>query len=206
VLATCLYAKAKGYQYAVLNGTGARMYEQVGFQWIGYGLTWWLMNPGILADPPAGRQVEMAEAIGRGDMSALKQIGQSFTAAELNVPIANGMTLMQLATHCQQPAAVEWLLEHGVVCSVLDAWDLGWKDRASAMVAMRPESVNDRYGDLQMTLLHIAAQRNDIGLAELALAAKPDLTITDTMYNSTALGWAEHFGSEDVARLLKMIR
>jgi GNAT superfamily N-acetyltransferase len=43
VLAACQQAKAKGYRYAVLNATGRRMYEQVGFQWISDGLTWWLL-------------------------------------------------------------------------------------------------------------------------------------------------------------------
>ena len=41
VLAACLHARERGYRYAVLNATGRRMYEQLGFQCIGYGLTWW---------------------------------------------------------------------------------------------------------------------------------------------------------------------
>ena len=41
VRAACLYGRARGYQYAVLNATGRRMYEQVGFRHIGDGMTWW---------------------------------------------------------------------------------------------------------------------------------------------------------------------
>lgn len=43
VQAACQHAKEKGYRYAVLNATGRRMYEQVGFQWVGDGFTWWLL-------------------------------------------------------------------------------------------------------------------------------------------------------------------
>ncbi|HVU56750.1 MAG TPA: GNAT family N-acetyltransferase [Puia sp.] len=41
VRAACLYARARGYRYAVLNATGRRMYEQAGFRHIGDGMTWW---------------------------------------------------------------------------------------------------------------------------------------------------------------------
>ncbi|MBN9379799.1 MAG: GNAT family N-acetyltransferase [Chitinophagaceae bacterium] len=45
VLAACLKAKEKGIHYAVLNATGRRMYEQIGFRWLGDGFTWWLLPP-----------------------------------------------------------------------------------------------------------------------------------------------------------------
>ena len=41
VTAACQYARDRGYRYAVLNGTGRRMYEQMGFRWVGDGFTWW---------------------------------------------------------------------------------------------------------------------------------------------------------------------
>jgi predicted N-acetyltransferase YhbS len=43
VLAACLAGKDKGYRYAVLNATGRRIYEQIGFHWVGDGFTWWLL-------------------------------------------------------------------------------------------------------------------------------------------------------------------
>lgn len=52
VLAACMYARKQGYHYAVLNGTGRRMYEQLGFQWISYGITWWLQKNYFLTNPP----------------------------------------------------------------------------------------------------------------------------------------------------------
>ncbi|MDO6435495.1 GNAT family N-acetyltransferase [Flavitalea sp. BT771] len=41
VAAACLLGKEKGHLYAVLNATGRQMYEQMGFQYVGEGFTWW---------------------------------------------------------------------------------------------------------------------------------------------------------------------
>jgi GNAT superfamily N-acetyltransferase len=41
VLAACRKGKDNGFRYAVLNATGQHMYEQIGFQWISDGFTWW---------------------------------------------------------------------------------------------------------------------------------------------------------------------
>ncbi|HEY4209313.1 MAG TPA: GNAT family N-acetyltransferase [Puia sp.] len=46
VRAACLYARTRGYRYAVLNATGRRMYEQAGFRHIGEGMTWWWFSTG----------------------------------------------------------------------------------------------------------------------------------------------------------------
>jgi GNAT superfamily N-acetyltransferase len=40
--AACLYARSQGCLYALLNATGRRMYEQIGFELLGFGDTWWL--------------------------------------------------------------------------------------------------------------------------------------------------------------------
>jgi GNAT superfamily N-acetyltransferase len=203
VAAACLYAKEKGYRYAVLNATGRRMYEQIGFQWIGDGLTWWLINNNYITHPASQKQVLIAEAIGTGDTDVLDHLGMQLTSDEINTPGINGMTLLQLAVHCQQPATAEWLIKHGAVYTILDAWDIGWKERAAILLRTDPAQVNKQYGDWQTTLLHIAADRNDIALAELALSAKPDLFIKDKIYYNTALGWAEHLQRAEIAWLIK---
>jgi len=200
VAAACLYAKEKGYRYAVLNATGRRMYEQVGFQGINYGRTWWLMNKRYITDPPSDEEVQLAEAIGNGDIIALNQL--KITAAELNKPINNGMTLMQLAVHFHQPLSVEWLINHGAAFTALDAWRLGWKDRAAEILKKHPEQVNQQDAEHGATLLHSAVERNDSELAKLALSANPDLEITDKIYGSTALGWAEHLKHKELADLI----
>lgn len=204
-LAACSYALDKGYRYAVLNSTdaGRRTYEQLGFVTVGEGWTWWLLIDRLLANPPSPREVSMVEAVGRGDLPALDELRPHYPPAELDRPVTNGMTLMQLAVHCHQPVAAEWLVARGGGLSVLDAWDLDWKDRARQLVAGNPSSVNQRYGEWDKTLLHFAAERNDEELARLVLSARPDLGLKDKAYQGTALGWAQHFGHHGIAELIE---
>lgn len=196
VLAACAFAKEKGYHYAVLNATGRRMYQKAGFEWMGDGWTWWLKGSNLVNNPPSAAQVAIAEAIGTGNL-----IAHTDTAL-LNQPLTNGMTLMQLAVHCQQPASAEWLMKHGVACTVLDAWDLGWKECATALLKNDPALVNFQYGERHATLLHLAAERNDMALAALALSANPDLQLRDYIYNSTALDWAKHLNRITIQQLI----
>ena len=114
-LAACLYARDKGYRYAVLNSTeaGRRTYEQLGFATVGEGWTWWLLTHKLLAHPPSPGEVLLAEAVGRGDLLALQRLRPRYTPADLDRPLTNGMSLMELAVHCREPAAGEWLLDAG---------------------------------------------------------------------------------------------
>jgi GNAT superfamily N-acetyltransferase len=202
-LAACLYARQKGYRYAVLNSThaGRHPYGQLGFSTIGQGWTWWLTIDNLLTHPPDIRTVGLAEAIGLGNGTALDQLTLLYTPEELNQPLTNGMTPMQLAVHCRQLSAAEWLLNGGANYTALDAWDLGWKDRARQLLQNKPGHIDRLYGE-GATLLHIAAERNDGELAELALSAKPDLHVKDKNYKATPLDWARHFGHTDIMRLI----
>lgn len=199
VLATCRYAREAGWRYAVLNASndGKRIYTQLGFQSLGDGWTWWLMADRWLG-PPTRAQVALAEAIGRGDVAGLDPFPE-----DLNKPMANGMTLMELAIHLQQPASVSWLMSRGVPLRPLDAWDLGWRDRASTLLSEQPSLVNEVHGVGKLTLLHTAIERDDIDLLRLALASNPDLSIVDKAYQGTALGWAYHFGRQEMVRLIE---
>jgi GNAT superfamily N-acetyltransferase len=202
--AACLYAREKGYRYAVLNATdaGRRTYEHLGFTRVGDGWTWWLITERLLASPPTPRQVILAEAIGRGDAAALDTIGMDYTPEELNTPLTNGMTLMELAVHCGQPVSGEWLQTRGVPYTVLDAWDLGWKDRARQQLHEHPKEADRIYGEWNKTLLHFAAERNDEELTRLALSAAPDLELKDKAYRGTPFDWARHFGHSAIADLI----
>jgi len=204
-LAACLHARDKGYRYAVLNSTdaGRRAYEQLGFVTAGEGSTWWLITDRLLAHPPLPREVRLAEAVGRGDLEALDSMRSSYTPADLSRPVTNGMTLMELAVYCRQPASAEWLVTGGVPYTVLDAWDLDWKERARSLVAGNPSAVNRLYGEWDKTILHFAAERNDEDLAKLVLSADPDLQLKDKAYQGTALGWAQHMGHHGIAQLIE---
>lgn len=203
VTAACRYAIEKGYHYATLNGTGRRMYEQIGFNFISHGITWWLMNPDFIRYPATKKEISMAEAVGMGNIPLLDSLCNDMTKADFDKPVRNGMTLLQFALHFHQPGVAEWLLNHGATCTVLDAWDLNRKEHAAALLQNEPQLINTLYGDLQITLLHIAAQRRDAALAKLALTAKPDLTIKDKTYNATALGWARYFGAFRITALIE---
>ena len=71
------------------------------------------------------------------------------------------------------------------------------------MLAQHPELVNQRAGRWQITPLHEAVSRNDIPLAKMLLAAHPDLTIQDTGFQSTPLGWARHFERAEIIALIE---
>jgi GNAT superfamily N-acetyltransferase len=207
-LAACLFARDKGYRYAVLNSTeaGRPTYERLGFATTGEGYTWWLITDRLLAHPPSPREVILAEAIGRGDFETLERLRSHYESADLNRPITNGMTLMELAVHCRRSASAEWLQASGAAYTILDAWDLDWKDRARQLVAADPSLVNRRYGEWNKTLLHFAAERNDEELARLALSANADLQLKDGAWQGTALGWAQHFGHFNIAQLIETHR
>ncbi|SJZ59588.1 Predicted acetyltransferase, GNAT superfamily [Chitinophaga eiseniae] len=201
VNAACLYARENGYHYATLNANpmGRPVYEQLGFQWIGDGLTWWITDDRLQSRPPDAAETALAEAVGKGDMAALA----AFAVADLNKPLCNGMQLLELAVHCRQPASAEWLISHGATCSALDAWNLGWKDRAAALLAENPAEINRLYGNFQYTLLHAAVDKNDIALAQLALSAGPNLQITDAIHQSNALGWANYLERTTIEAMIK---
>src|SRR6185437_12925532 len=124
----------------------------------------------------------------------------------LDRPLTNGMSLMQLAVHCRQSAAGEWLASKGAHYTVLDAWDLGWKDRAIRQLREDPATVNRLYGEWDKTLLHFAAERNDEELTKLALSAAPNLRLRDRAYRGTSLDWAKHFGHSVIADMIEGYR
>ncbi len=202
-LAACRFAWAMGCHYVMLNSAADFLYERLGFQSLGYGQTWWMQEAVLAAPPPAPSQVAFAEAIGRGDVRALKRFPPAELPPDLNAPLPNGMTPMELAVKTRQLRSAEWLLANGAALDALQAWDLGWKERLSGMLAARPELVNQRAGRWQITPLHEAVSRNDIPLAKMLLAAHPDLTIQDTGFHSTPLGWARHFERTEIIALIE---
>jgi GNAT superfamily N-acetyltransferase len=117
-LAACQQARALGCRHVLLNGTGERMYGQVGFVGLGWGRTWWLDARRLARRPPDPTQVALVEAVGRGDLAALDALVPHVTAELLNAPLTNDMTLREVAAHAEQPAAADWLAAHGAGSAV----------------------------------------------------------------------------------------
>jgi hypothetical protein len=117
--------------------------------------------------------------------------------------LTNGMSLIQLAVQCRQPLAAAWLVERGSGYTALDAWDLGWKDRARELLGSDRRQIQQLYGKEAKSLLHVAAERNDAELAELALGAGSDPHWRDNTWKATPLEWANHFGYTTIARLIE---
>jgi ankyrin repeat protein len=153
------------------------------------------------ANPPSPAQVALAEAVGRGDLSALAALAGR--DEPLDAPLANGMSLLDLAAHAQQPASAEWLIGQGATLELLPAWDLGWRERVVQLLAAHPELANRRSGELEATPLHVAVERGDRELARALLAARPDLGIKDGRYGATALDWARHLGRIELVELIE---
>jgi GNAT superfamily N-acetyltransferase len=202
-LAACQFARAQGCRYAVLNSAADHLYSRLGFVSLGWGQTWWMQSPVLAAPPPSPALIAFAEAIGRGNRKALEAFARDALPADLEAPLPSGMTPMQLAIHTRKPASARWLMARGVPLSLKTAWQLGWKDRAAQMLAENPELANGRSGGWQLTPLHQAVLDNDLEFLRLLLTARPDLTLEDAQFRSTALGWARHFRRMEMVALME---
>ncbi|GEM_PF-287149 len=201
-LAACQFARMLGCRYALLNSAADALYKRLGFGSLGYGQTWWIHSATLVAPPPTAAQIRFAEAIGRGDTATLDTLLPSDLPADLDAPLPNGTTPMQLAVQSRQPRSAEWLAAHAATLDILTAWDLGWKARARRLLIASPELANRRAGNWQTTPLHEAIARDDLPLVRLLLRAALDLEIQDTEFHSTPLGWARHFGRTEIIALL----
>lgn len=78
------------------------------------------------------------------------------------------------------PPALRWLLAHGI--------DVATKRRV---------------WDLNHTALHMTIESGAIEIARLLLDAGADPNVRDDRVHGTALGWAEFFGRDAIAELIR---
>jgi ankyrin repeat protein len=87
---------------------------------------------------------------------------------------------LHLAVNKKKLESIRWLITHGVAVS---AKRMMW--------------------DCNHTPLHMAVESGSMELAKLLLDAGANPNIRDDKYNATALGWAQYFGREELAALIK---
>jgi predicted N-acetyltransferase YhbS len=204
----CDLARQMGCHHIVLNATpmGEPVYRRVGFQSLGSGPSWHLRPETLATPPPTDDQVLFLEAVGRGEVMALDEIGKRLEDRFFHNPLPNSMTPLDMAVHCQQPASVDWLVSHGVPLDLLSAWNVGWKERVHLLLIEHPELVNVQRGERQLTPLHIAVERGDIELAKVLLTVPNDLDLRDSEFEATALGWAQYFQRVEMITLIEQHR
>ncbi len=201
----CELARRMGCRHMVLNATpmGEPVYRWVGFRSMGYGHTWYLSKKAMRAGSAKRGWVVFLEAVGCGDIAKLDRIAQRIDAKIFHKKTVGGLTALDIAVHCHRPESARWLVEHGVQLDLISAWDLGWKERVADLLAEDPGLVNEQKGKEGVTPLHIAVERDDSELVKLLLTVPNDLTIKDSVFQSTALGWAQYFDREEIVRLIE---
>lgn len=204
----CHLALQMGCHHVALNATsmGESVYRRVGFQSMGHGHTWFLPAQTLATSAPSKDQVRFLEAVGRGDLLALDQTGKRLAERAFREPLSGGLTPLDIAVRCHQPASATWLVEHGTPLDLLSAWDLGWKEQIPRLLAEQPELVNLQRGEWHATPLQIAIERGDLELAKLLLTVPNDLSIKDAAFQATAMGWAHHFQRTEIIALIERHR
>jgi ankyrin repeat protein len=156
--------------------------------------------------PPSSGQVKFLEAVGKGDISALAVMKDDILPERLSEETINGETPLEIAVRCKQTASPQWLIEHGVVPDIMSLWDLSWKDRIPALLAIHPELVRRKAGRWTATPLHYAIEHNDVDMVKLLLSVPNDPEIKDGVFQSTPLEWAERFQRTEIIAFLESVR
>jgi hypothetical protein len=155
----------------------------------------------LTATPAPPDQIAFVEALILQDIPALN--GLAGRLPDLDAALPNGMTPMKLVVSARKPKSALWLAARGAALGVIDAWGLGWRSRAAQLLAKNPEAANRRSGPWRTTPVHDAVSDDDRDLVRLLLTANPDLSIQDSQFHGTPLGWAKHLNRPEIVKLLE---
>jgi ankyrin repeat protein len=124
--------------------------------------------------PIRGLSMDLLASIALGDWATAERLLQASPG------LLGSGGVLHVAAKRNDVAGVRWLLAHGV-------------------------NPNTRWAhwDAEVTPLHLAAWLGHGDVVRLLLEAGADPMLRDTKHDGTALGWAEHGGQTDVARMLR---
>jgi GNAT superfamily N-acetyltransferase len=188
-------ARRAGATLATVNATedGRRLYRSVGARSLGDGQTFWIHRGGALTNPPPPELVAAAEAAGRGRFP----VDAPPEVLARRLP-GNGLGLAHVAMLAGHRDAAAWLAAHGAPQDPLLAYGLGGIDGLAA----HPD-IDERFEPFGRTILHHAVETRDTALLQAALALGADPGVRDRQFGATPLEWAQHFGNDEAAVLLR---
>ncbi|KAG5364260.1 hypothetical protein CKK34_3054 [Yarrowia sp. E02] len=187
----CKYARdERGASNVTLNGTGTVMYERIGFYHASNGATWWLHREKYSKN--TSEQQHIIWLVCQGEVKELEKY-----VGKLQFPLANGMTLVELALHFEDVETARWLVRNDAPHSLVDLWDLGGVSRAITGVDLVNKVVDEG-----KTALHIAVERGDEEFVKFLLKHGADTTVKDGLYKSAPLGWSKVLGRAEIESLI----
>jgi ankyrin repeat protein len=128
--------------------------------------------------PPRVALLDLAAVLALGDWETASRLVREVPG--LIAPGGPAVGALHLMAKRNDVAAVRWLLDHGA-------------------------DPNARWAhwDAEVTPLHLAAAQGHEDVVRLLLGTGADPRVRDSKHDSDAIGWADHFGRPDVARILK---
>lgn len=190
-----------GCRYSIANAAdeAAPLYRVMGFRTLGFGQTWWLPRHSAGREPSPNK-VAIAEAVGEGDLDALAALAGP---AELDQPLANGMTPLRLAAQFGRHEIARWLISHGAAPDLLAFWQLDFQAEISDLLGRDPLAPRRRQPHTGKSLLHVAVERNDLAFVKFLLANGADREARDGRWDGTPLDWAVELRRRAIGGLLR---
>lgn len=112
--AACRRARDIGCAHVLLNATsmGEPVYRRVGFTALGEaGQTWWMPAANLEAAPPSRHAIALVEAIGGGDLSAVRTALEA-EPRDLTAKLLCGLTPAEIAELIGQHTTARWLASY----------------------------------------------------------------------------------------------
>jgi ankyrin repeat protein len=125
--------------------------------------------------PPRAEPLDLVALLALGDFDGAARLSRENAAL-----IAPSGGVLHFMAKRNDPAAVQWLLDHGA--DINGMWP---------------------HWDAEVTPMHLAAREGHAEIVRMLLAAGADPAIRDSKHDSDPIGWAAFFHQPEIVRLLK---